>query len=96
VELTDEREQHIAEYHPDLLPEHISEVGETLRDPDSVRRSRRFSNARLFTKWFDNVKGGKYIVVVVVFDYGERERHWVVTSYIARKLLEGEVEWARN
>ena len=96
VELTDERERHIAEYHPDLLPQHIDNIGETLSDPDSIRRSRRFANARLFTKWFDNVKGGKYIVVVVVADYNEKNRYWVVTSYIARKLSEGETEWTRS
>lgn len=30
VELTEKRERHIAERHPDLLPEHRERVGETL------------------------------------------------------------------
>ena len=30
VELTDEREQHIAERHPDLLPEHRQRIADTL------------------------------------------------------------------
>ena len=38
VELTEERERHIAERHPDLLPEHRERVAETLGDPDQVRR----------------------------------------------------------
>ena len=38
VELTEERECHIAERHPDLLPEHRERVAETLGDPDQVRR----------------------------------------------------------
>ena len=51
VELSDERESHIAETHPELLPEHEDQIGDTLHDPDQVRRSRRFANARLFSKW---------------------------------------------
>jgi hypothetical protein len=39
VELTLEREQHISQNHPDLLPEYRSRIGETLADPDEVRRS---------------------------------------------------------
>ena len=41
VELSHEREQHIAERHPDLLPEHRERVSTTLADPDQVRRSKR-------------------------------------------------------
>jgi hypothetical protein len=42
VELTDERERHIAENHPDLLPEHGDRFAETLADADQVRFSARF------------------------------------------------------
>jgi hypothetical protein len=42
VELTDEREQHIAEQHPDLLPAHRQKIADTLTKPDQVRRSTRF------------------------------------------------------
>ena len=34
VELTAERDRHIAARHPDLLPEHRDRVAETLVDPD--------------------------------------------------------------
>lgn len=34
VELTDERKRHIAERHPDLLPEHRHRIAETLAEPD--------------------------------------------------------------
>ena len=47
VELTEERERYIAKRHPDLLPEHRKRIAETLADPDQVRRSVRFSRARL-------------------------------------------------
>jgi hypothetical protein len=96
VELTDEREQHIAEHHPDLLPTHLERLADTLANPDEVRRSARFGNARLFSRWFDTVRGGRHVVVVVVLDRGPVDRNWIVTAYIARKLAEGEVEWQRS
>lgn len=94
VEWTEERERHIAERHPDLLPQHRERVVETVADPDEVRRSTRFPAARLFSRWYPEVRGGKHIVVVVVS--GPPQRHWVITAYIARRLAEGEVEWQRS
>ena len=41
VELTDERELHIGERHPDLLPAHRDRIAHTLADPDQVRRRQR-------------------------------------------------------
>jgi hypothetical protein len=96
VELTDEREKHIAEQHPDLLPEYRDSIAEALVDPDQIRRSSRFNNARLFPRWFDNVRDGKHVVVVVVTDAAPTERHWIVTAYIARKLAGGLIEWTRS
>lgn len=34
VELNDERECHISETHPDLLPEHRDRIAHTLANPD--------------------------------------------------------------
>ena len=96
VELTEERERHIAERHPDLLPEHRERVAETLADLDQVRRSVRFGSAKLFSRWYTDVQRGKHVVVVVVSELRARERHWIITAYLTRKLAEGEVEWRRN
>jgi len=96
VELTDEQEQHIAEQHPDLLPDNRQCVIDTLADPDQVCRSVRLANARLFSRWFPALRGGKHVVVVVVSESGPQERHWIVTSYIARKLSKGVLEWKRS
>ena len=95
VELGDERERHIAERHPDLLPEHRDRIATTLADPDQVRRSKRFASARLFSRWYDDLKGGKYVAVVVVSAVDDG-RHWIITAYIVRELAAGDVEWARN
>lgn len=96
VELTEERECHIAERHPDLLPEHRERIAETLADPDQVRRSVRFGSAKLFSKWHNDLRQGKHVVVVVVSELNPRERHWIITTYIARRLAQGEIEWKRN
>ena len=80
---------------PDLVPEHRERIGATLADPDQVRRSPRFGAAKLFSRWFSDEKGGKHVIVVVVSP-GDDGRHWIITAYIARKLAEGEVEWARS
>ena len=56
VELTDERAGHIAEHHPDLLPVHRDLVDATLALPDVVRRSARFGNARLVTRWLADLR----------------------------------------
>lgn len=95
VELTTEREIHIADHHPDLLPLHKDRIAATLADPDQVRRSTRFGNARLFSRIFTDFLGGKHVVVVVVTEV-HKTRHWIATAYIARKLVEGEIEWAKN
>jgi len=93
VKLTEERKQHIAENHPDLLPEYEDRIPLVLSDPDQIRFSERFKKARLFSKWFDNVRGGKYIVVVVISEDLPVNRHWIVTAYIARRLSGGKTEW---
>lgn len=95
VELTEERERHIAQRHPDLLPEHRGLIVETLADPDQVRRSVRFGSAKLFSRWYTDLRAGKHVVVVVVSEFDPSERHWIITAYIARSLAEGEVEWRR-
>ena len=96
VQLTEEREKHIAENHPDLLPEHREKIAGTLGDPDEVRRSARFAGARVFSKWYDGLRGGKFVVVVVVTDAEPAGRNWIVTAYIARKVAGGNVEWKRS
>ena len=96
VELSTERERHIAENYPYLLPKYRDFIAETIAEPDQIRTSARFKNARFFTWWFDNVRGGKYIVAVVVSETFPVKRHWIITAYIARKLVGGETEWKRS
>lgn len=96
VELTDERERHITERHPDLLPDHYDLIVATLADPDLVRRSPHLRNARLISRRFDQVRDGKHLVVIVLSDPDPGSRHWIITAYLTRRLAEGEKEWQRS
>jgi len=96
VELTEEREAHISRTHPDLLPEYLVQIGQTLAEPDQVQRSIRMNAARMFCRWFAEVRQGKYVVVVVASEGAPRERHRSITAYITRRLTQGEMEWHRN
>ena len=95
VELTSERERHIRERHPNLLPSNLALVEETLKDPDAVRISARSKAARPFTRWYSGVGGGSYAVVVVVSDDTAPIRHWIITAYLTTRLTAMETEWAR-
>lgn len=96
VELTDEREQHIARRHPDLYHKYWRRVAETIADPDQVRCSARDPSTRLLTRWFAAAEGGKYVVAAVVTNSGTG-RHWLSTAYMARRLSQGvRIEWQRN
>lgn len=64
MEITEERERHIAARHPDLLPGHREFIMATLAEPDQVRRSYRFGNARVVSHWYDDL--GRHVVVVVM------------------------------
>ena len=85
-----------AETHPDLLPEHLPQLEQTLEDPDEVRRSVRMSGARMFYRWFDDVRQGKYVAVVVVSETAPNERNWIITAYVTRRLMNGEIEWQKK
>jgi hypothetical protein len=95
VELSEEREKHIGDRHPELLPKIRERIRATLADPYEVRRSARSASARLFSRWFDDIMGGKHVVVVVVSEVKPR-RHWVITAYVVSKLGQGAVEWTRS
>jgi hypothetical protein len=96
VDLTEERERHIAERHPDLLPEHRHQTAETLADPDQVRKSVRFGSTRLFARWYADLRQGKHVVVVVVSEREPSARHWIITAYMARTLAREGIEWERT
>jgi len=95
VELTDEREAHISVQHPDLLPEHRNLLLEAISQPDRVFLSPRDPAARLFSRWFPELAGGKHVIAVILSDTAQ-SRFWIVTAYITRRLPEGVTQWQRS
>ena len=52
VELTQEREIHILERHPDLPARYQELIANTLANPEEVRCDVRFENTLLFSLWY--------------------------------------------
>ena len=96
VELTEERRRHILARHPDLLPRYTRRIRETILAPECVVAKGYPMPARLFVRWYDSPGFGRYVVVAVVTDRGEPDRHWIVTAYTAHELPDGELEWQRS
>lgn len=95
VELTAERERHIAAHHPDLLPAHRRLLDQVLADPDEVRWDVDYSDTRIFVRRFSDALPGRNIVVVTVTEEPPGRRHWIVTAFISRRRPKGDLEWKR-
>jgi hypothetical protein len=96
VEWTEEREQHIGERHPELLPAHRARIEQTVADPDEVRYDADYPSTRLFFRWYDDLLEGKNLVVAIVSAEGTEVRHWIVTAFVARRPPRGDLEWKRR
>jgi hypothetical protein len=81
VELTDERELHIRLRHPDLLPAHLSALELTVNNPDHVKQNAFNPDKHELSKWFPDLKGGKFVVVQVITEHSP-PRNWIVTAYL--------------
>ncbi|HIK45192.1 MAG TPA: hypothetical protein IGR64_09935 [Leptolyngbyaceae cyanobacterium M65_K2018_010] len=95
VELSTEREQHIATNHPGTLPDYLEQLQETLANPDQIRSSERDESALLFSKWFASIRTGRHLVVATVSE-DDNLRHWIITAYTARKLAGGRILWQKS
>jgi len=84
VELTIERENHIVEYHPDVK-DYLPKIQEVLKNPDQIRKSKHDPKVLLFYRYFSNIRGGKYLVVVAKIN----ERNFVLTAYLTDRILTG-------
>ena len=74
VELTEEREKHIGDRHPELLPKIRERIRMTLAEPHEVRQSARSADGRLFSRWFDDIVGGKERQGLGIRDSGKRRK----------------------
>ena len=95
VELTVERLKHITERHPGILPKYQQQLEATLSNPDQIRQSAIDANALLFSKWFDTIRTGRYLIAVVISN-SDSQRHWIITVYTARNFSKGEIIWQKE
>ena len=92
VQLTDEGWEHIVAEH-EYMVYFSAEIGETLREPDEIRRSLTDpEKGRLFYKWYyGTIKGDKWVCVVVKILPSEA---FVTTSYVTGRIQRrGELLW---
>ena len=82
--LTEERKQHILDFHPDLKP-YFNKISEILNKPDEIRKTNEDKNVLIFYKFYDKVLNGKYIVVVTKIN----KRNFILTSYLTDKIKTG-------
>ncbi|MEO7995496.1 MAG: hypothetical protein ABI743_13950 [bacterium] len=92
VELTDERQRHIAFRHPDFYSRFEHSIGEALSDPDLVTSYSRDPQVVLILRWYPDIYGGKYVLVAVT---RHPARNWITTAYLLDETKEP-VLWRRS
>lgn len=91
VELTDERCEHIISRHPDVKP-FLDFLGEVIEFPDEIRTSQRDPETLIFYRLYRELLDGKSFAVVVKID----RRAFVLSAYLTRTRVNGEILWARE
>jgi hypothetical protein len=92
IHLTDERWNYITSQHPEIKP-YKDRLGEVASGTDLIKKSRSDKDVWLYYRFFTDIFGGKYILVVVK---REESRHFVVTAYITDYIKGGELVWEKK
>ncbi len=89
VRLTEERLAHIL-HHPEMVGME-SQIADTLKQPQLVRRSRSDDNAALFYRFYTQTMiGDKWLCVVVKYLSDDA---FIVTAYFTDKPKKGDDLW---
>lgn len=91
IQLTAAGWSHIIREHPYMV-NFQTEVGETLRNPEQIRRSARDpERCSLYYKWYSGtIIGDKWLCVVIKVLPGEA---FVQTAYATDKIKRGDLLW---
>jgi len=93
IRLTDEREEHIENDHPEMSGQ-IDKLRETLLNPDKVIRSRTDPEVELFYRYYDVTPvTEKFLCVVVKVSANDL---FIITTYFTETMKRGEVLWQRK
>jgi len=91
IRLTSERWNHIVEEHPEVRSyQHC--LDEILKEPDSVKRSKKDRNVLLYYRYYPKMLGGKYLLAVAKITF----RSFLITFYITDQIKGGEFIWRRR
>ncbi len=88
VHLDAEHRAHILTEHPEIRP-YLQRMGEVLRRPEWVKRSRRDPSVNLYYRFYPDILGGKYLLVVVHLV----GRPTILTCYVTDSVKQGELLW---
>ena len=92
IRLTDERMKHIL-LHSEMK-EFKSEIEDTIRNPQYIIQSMADKKVKHYLKFYITKQfSGKYLCVVVKF---LEDDAFIITSYLIRELLKGEIIWHKN
>jgi len=93
IRLTDERQEHINEDHPEMSGQ-INKIQDTLLNPDIVIRSKTDPDVELFYQHYDITPvTEKYLCVVIKVLVGGL---FIITAYFTDTIKRGEVLWKRK
>jgi len=73
--------------------EHREKLPLVLAAPDYVKRSKRDENVLLYYRYFPELFGGKFLLVVVKRD---PVRPFVLTGYVTRSVIKGQTVWEKS
>lgn len=91
IVLTTERRECIITKHPEIKP-YKDKIKMVLQEPDLVKKSKRDEKVFLYYKYFEEILGGKYLLVVVKIN----KSNFIITAYITDRIKEGEIIWRKN
>ncbi len=80
--------QHLLVEHPEVRP-YLGRVSEVVRAPEWVKRSRRDPTVYLYYRFYADILGGKYLLVVA--KVGPRPA--ILTCYVTDTVKHGEILW---
>jgi len=90
VSLTDEKWNHVTHKHPEVK-KFSNRIREVLGLPDIVKISKRDSGVHLYYKFYKDIFGGKFLLVIT-----NSEKKIIVTAFITDKIKVGEVLWQKK
>ena len=93
IRLTQERQEHIENDHPEMLGQ-LDNIHNTVLEPDIIVRSRTDSNVELFYKHYKTTPvTEKYLCIIVKTSVDDS---FIITAYFTDSIKRGEILWKKK